>query len=63
MRQIFHFLVSLKHVGSVSEQIVEVIAASCYAQTGVSSATVDVDLHSKALRGAPGGQMKHLGGL
>ena len=35
----------------------EVIAASCYAQTGVTSHTVDVDLHSKqALRGAPPGK-------
>lgn len=34
----------------------EVIAASCYAQTGVTSATVDVDLHSKqALRGVTPG--------
>ena len=34
----------------------QVIAASCYAQTGVTSTTVDVDLHSKqALRGiSPG---------
>lgn len=36
--------------------ILYVIAASCYAQTGVTSTTVDVDLHSKqALRGiSPG---------
>ena len=34
----------------------EVIAASCYAQTGLSSTTVDVDLHSKqALRGDSAG--------
>jgi len=36
--------------------VLYVIAASCYAQTGVTSHTVDVDLHSKqALRGAPPG--------
>ncbi|CAK9017333.1 Putative PKHD-type hydroxylase [Durusdinium trenchii] len=35
--------------------VLYVIAASCYAQTGVGSSTVDVDLHAKqALRGATG---------
>eukprot|EP00913_Durusdinium_trenchii_P035727 g33431.t1 len=31
--------------------VLYVIAASCYAQTGVSSTTVDVNLHAQALRG------------
>jgi len=36
--------------------VLYVIAASCYAQTGLSSTTVDVDLHSKqALRGDSAG--------
>ena len=40
-------------------RVAEVIAASCYAQTGLSSTTVDVDLHSKqALRGDSAGMVK-----
>ena len=57
LRGLWHNVALLLLLSSLGSLISQVIASSCYAQTGVtSSTTLDIDLHSKqALRGIPPG--------